>query len=290
MKLDKIQPVDITAIIGAGPPRNRIAQVGVELEGGWNKLPAEVRLTHDGSVRGISSFPPAKEAELIELTRLLNNSGGTNEQQLRFQKLYHEQQRCAEKLKIGELPSPILSMKQADPMYWPVWVRKFYPSHVNYTCGLHVHMSFNRELTYQRLMDSTYSKTILEEMRKWAEARTIPAEHPLWARLAGSCEYCQHLFYAEQQTKERVKRNTNADHRREGSRYTVVNYPWSLLHTVEVRLLPMFDQADLAIEAIQQVINITNAFLMATRRREEWHSVNLVIEPDEAQTIFEEIL
>jgi hypothetical protein len=289
MKLDKVKPINIDEFLARDRLRNRIYQVGVELEGGWTKLAPEVRLVHDGSVR-VSAFPAEKEAELNRLGGFVRSYTATAEQQERFQKLYTEQQAVLTKLRVGELPSPILSVKSSDPMFWKEWVRKFYPSHVNETCGLHVHMSFQRALTYQRCMDPTYSKTILEYVSRWARKRDLPADHPIWPRLEGKCEYCQHTFHAEAQAKEAVKRNTAADHHRPGNRYSVVNYCWEQHHTFEVRLLPMFDSSERATDAIQEILNITNAYLLATRKKEDKIVSSVIIEPGEARTEFIELL
>src|SRR5262245_27699334 len=99
--------------------KNRIYRVGIELEGGWKALPrGSDHLHNDSSVR----FNPTEVGRSkIEM--------------------------------IGELPSPPLAVGDEDsPIFWKTWVRKFYPHAVNFTCGMHVHMSFQAALTYQRLM------------------------------------------------------------------------------------------------------------------------------------------
>jgi hypothetical protein len=272
MKLDKVKFIDIEKVLGNGPPRQRIAQLGIEVEGGWGpkcKLSPETRLVPDGSVH-VSAWAGAKVIELERLVRKIREGIGSTEDQARYYILADEKAKADAALRVGELPSPILSLKPKDgPLYWPNWLRQSYPSHVNETCGLHVHESFARNLTYQRFMDPTYPKTIIEFVRRWAERKKLPPGHPIWPRLAGQSEYCQHTFYATEQAKEAVKRNTRADHHRPGSRYSVVNYCWLQHHTFEVRLLPMFEEVSLAEEAIQEIINISNAYLFATRKREE---------------------
>ena len=285
MKLDKIKPIDIEAILARDNLRQRIAQIGLELEGGWDrktKLSPETRLVPDGSVH-VSAFSAEKAAEYEAILRLLRAGHDlTDVQQKRYNKLTEEKQLADQALRVGELPSPILSMKEKDgPLYWRAWLKQFYPSHVNETCGLHVHMSFNRALTYQRCMDPTYPKTIIEYVTRWAERNRLARTHPLWPRVEGKSEYCQHTYYATEQAKEAIKRNTRADHHRPGSRYSVVNYCWKQHHTFEVRLLPMFETVELAESAIAEVLAITNAYLFATRRREDTAVANVLVDSSE---------
>lgn len=107
------EALDIDKARGKG--RNRIHRIGIELEGGWRKVPPGTQIGPDGSV---------------QITR------------------YQD-----ERLIVGELSSPPLSLDPKDePIYWTTWLKKFYPSHVNETCGMHVHLSFKLALTYERLM------------------------------------------------------------------------------------------------------------------------------------------
>lgn len=284
MKLDKVKPINIEPVLQAGLNRQRIAQLGLELEGGWGKkakLDPGTRLVPDGSVH-VSAWPAEKQRQLEALASKIREYTSSSEEQALYYKLADEKNKLEASLRVGELPSPILSMKPKDgPLYWVNWLKQSYPTHVNETCGLHTHMSFARNLTYQRFMDPTYPKTILEYVGRWAERKKLAQDNPIWPRLAGKSEYCQHTFYAAEQAKEAIKRNTRADHYRPGSRYSVVNYCWLQHHTFEVRLLPMFEDVDMAQEAIQEIINISNAYLFATRKRED--TAKAVVTADEGE-------
>lgn len=169
---------------------------------------------------------------------------------------------------IGELPSPPLALNE-----WTKWITKFYPSHVNETCGLHVHLSFKSALAYHRLIDPTYPATIVKYIRRWAEGKGFAKDHPIWPRLDDKNEFCQHKFYADSQVRDSRK---DFDHHRPGCRYTVMSYHYSRLRTIECRLLPMFDTVELGTEAVQQVVNITSAYLLATNKKE--NKIPIVVE------------
>lgn len=213
--------------------RNRINRIGVELEGGWLKLPSGSRIIGDGSVKGPG----------------LRNEDGDH-------LIKH----------VGELPSPPLSLSSKDNNFWESWMVKHYPKVVNHTCGMHVHMSFDRVATYSRLMTATYPATLVKYVISWAKDLKIPADHPIWPRLLNQNEYCQHVFHAEEQVRTADK---DYDHHRVGHRYTVVHYPWTRHSTVECRLLPMMETAEKSIELIKYLMKVTNAFLLTTAKREE---------------------
>jgi hypothetical protein len=221
----KAKHVDIDDLIDKA--KQRIYLVGVELEGGWRKPPANHVVQRDGSV----SFPaPASAAEQKKYPAL-----------------------------IGEVPSAPMQPKDMEK-----WVLESYPIAVNDTCGMHLHMSFRSALTYQRLMVEEYPATVIEYVRRWAETKDFPKTHPIWSRLGGKSEYCQHVFCPDEQALAQLKRY---DHHEKGHRYTAVNYRYGRRDgsTVEIRLLPMFEAATTAVEALKLLMKITNAFLVKAR-------------------------
>ena len=161
---------------------------------------------------------------------------------------------------VGELASPPILTTQIE-----TWMTKCYPDYVNETCGLHVHMSFDNAFLYQRLMDDRYPATILRYIERWAKDEKLSTASPIWDRLAGRSVYCQHVFAPDEQAQA-VKKDFSRT--RPGNRYTVINYPFSRTHTIECRLLPMMPTTVQGIRAVQEVIHITNAFLVKTAARE----------------------
>lgn len=212
-----------------GKVRNRIYRVGVELEGGWRKLPSGVALVHDGSV-SIPNTEPGPGGKPIPIH-------------------------------VGELPStPMEVGKVAE------FIEQFYPSHVNLSCGLHVHMSFKHALHYQKLMVPEYQTTMLTFLRKWAEKEGFSTSHYIWKRFSGKNDYCKDEFWADAQAC-----STNKGHSRNipGSRYTAINFCHGLHGTMECRVLPMMDTWQQANRGVQTILDITNACLVIGAEREE---------------------
>jgi hypothetical protein len=213
--------------------RNRIYRIGVELEGAWEKLPKGTLLQRDGSLDPLQN-------------RLGEGFVGPEGRRLNY--------------KVGELPSPPLDLAS-----WQAWMRVYYPHKVSAECGLHVHMSFVSAFTYMRVMRPNYPSTVLDYVTLWAKKEGLSPYHPLWPRLEGKSRYCQHKFFADAQVATPSK-DFHQD--RDGHRYTVINYPFVRNQTVECRLLPMMDTVDQAISAIQNLLDVTNAYLVATAARE----------------------
>lgn len=225
------------------PVKNRVYRVGVELEGAWKKIPEGAALTHDGSVM-------FDEDENVTTRRPAN----VNEDDPTVPP-------TPQRLRIGELVSPPLEVSKIYP-----WIRQNYPSKINNTCGLHVHMSFRSTAHYQRLMEASYPVTMVMYLTKWAkDDEGFNKNHIIWKRLSGKNEYCRQQFFPDLQASKTTKEYA---HEREGHRYTVINYCHSLHGTLECRVLPMFETADTSVRAVKNVINITNAWLIATAKRE----------------------
>lgn len=231
MSKKQIQPIDLTNYLSR-PIRNRVYRIGVELEGGWSKLPpgcSDSSIQRDSSVR-------FTEAEAV--TGKLKYS--------------------------GEMPSPILDPEAEE---FPQWLKQMYPTMINLTCGMHVHMSFRNALIYQRLMVEEYPFTVAVELVKWAQRQSnFPLKHHIWDRLAGRNEFCRLEFHPDKQASVTRK---DFDHHREGHRYTAIHYCFGRTGTVECRLLPMMETVDQALDAIRMLLKITSAFLVATAKREQ---------------------
>lgn len=216
-----------------GKVRNRVYRIGVELEGGWKRLPPKVQLVRDGSVM----FPNISQTDAYGKT------------------IFH----------VGELPSPILLPKgKSGQLTLETWLNANYPSHVNETCGMHCHMSFMNAFQYQQLMsDESVMWTVVEYIKRWADAqverKNIPHDHCIFERLAGRSEFCQLVWHPDDQAQKVRK---DYDHHGHGHRYTVLNYAFSKTGTIECRLLPMMPNAAIALDAIERVMQIMSALLV----------------------------
>ena len=147
-----VKPLNLDKILGE--PKNRVALVGVELEGGWITLPPGIeRAEHDGSVFRDDS---------------------------KTQRLYPHH---------GEIPiGPMQPSGLAKSM------KKYYPAFVDKTCGMHIHMSFKNHLQYSWLTEEVYQETLLDYLTRWATKEGFPKDHHIWSRLAGKSIFCQKVF------------------------------------------------------------------------------------------------
>lgn len=258
--------------------RNRIYRVGIELEGGWKQLKTGMKLVRDGSVlfqtpppqhpgNRLDAMPaiirgrpvPRNEREQAGLLEQLNtqlNTANLRRPPILTIPVTPPAPRDAPELAVGEYPSEPLEVTK-----FPTWMQAYYPSHVNATCGLHVHMSFKSAKDYQRLMIPEYQASIIAYVGLWAKGERLEKSHPIWDRLSGNSGYCVHEFWPDEQA---MKVDKDHDRRRYGHRYTAINYPHLRNGTIECRLLPMMEKADQAVRAVQTVLNITNACLVAT--------------------------
>ena len=259
MEFERVQ-----ALIERGKVKSRIYRLGVELEGGWNKpTPHGTKLEHDGSVQ--ISIPATKIEDVYSKSQI-------DQARLAGIDLVASLAGKYKKIYTGEIPSMVLEEKD-----FPAWVTKYYPDYVNETCGMHVHMSFNSALHYNKLMNPSFTACVVEYLKSWAKGEGLAKSHSIWNRLLGKNQYCQPKFYADEQSRKAHK-----DHNREGhgNRYTIISYPYTLKGTIECRVLPMMETPDQAIRAIQAVIDVTNAFLVVKAdRKEERKKGHVIISP-----------
>lgn len=231
---------------------NRIKQVGVELEGGWDTPPDGEHIERDGSVKFVQKTLSATFDQIVasQLT-----------------------ERPVDRPVTATIPVPPLKgeivSRPMQPSKLAGWVAHAYPKYVNETCGLHVHMSFHYRANYARLMVPEFTPWMVQKIREFAEAEKLPKDHMMWNRLnpnhPWTKQQCAHLFLPEQ------AKMTRKDYDSRGkpySRYTFVNYCDGQHRTVEVRGLAMFDTAEVAVRAIMAVLNATNMFLSKIRQRE----------------------
>lgn len=152
---------------------------------------------------------------------------------------------------MGELPiGPVV------PAALPALIARNYPHKTNHTCGMHVHMSFETLWHYAILMVPEYQETMIHYLTEWAKTqKEFKPNHHIWGRLKGESEYCRKGFWPDAQVTTKRKM---FDHNAPGHRYTIIHY-CGRFNTIECRVLPMMNRTSLAVDAVMQVINITNA-------------------------------
>jgi hypothetical protein len=216
--------------------KNRIAKIGIEMEGGWITRPDLTKIHADGSVNVgsgdyIHPLPYGMPRPSVQYT--------------------------------GEVSSAPMDVKLD---HWREWMLSCHPVFINKSCGLHVHMSFNVGSRYVTLMHKNYQDTLLEAITRWAEKEMIPSSHPLWSRLRGRNQYCTLDFWPDLQAIKADKGYGSSG--TPGSRYTAVNYPAKLHGTIEVRVLPMF-MPELSVKAVEVILETTNAYLLAVKPQQK---------------------
>lgn len=224
-----------------GKAKNRINRIGIELEGAWKALPPGTKLDPDGSVRPYA-----------------NNK---------------EQQDHPYR---GELTSAALV-----PIEFNGWMIKNYPTLVNNTCGLHVHMSFEDVRFYALLMGDgktpEYQDTMAYYLGLWGQKENLNNDHPIWDRLKGKKEYCRlDKFWPDLQVSQKGK---NHDMHEDGNRYTGINYCFGLHGTLECRILPMFSNPEQGVRGVKTVMDITNACLVYLKTRDKEQNLDITVGP-----------
>jgi hypothetical protein len=265
-----------------GRCRNRVALVGIELEGGWKEHPkGPGHIVRDGSVH----FNESTAGAPADIRALARYGANTQEEllKLRAWQMAHTPQ------VIGELPSPPLPWRGDKTATLDAirWVRTNYPPFVNETCGLHMHMSFKHLGHYQRLLEPGFQNVMIEQLTLWAR-EALPAGHAIFRRLSGDSTYCQHRYFGDEQAALKEKRY---DRDARVHRYTVINYSAQTHQTIECRVLPMMDDAETAIAALQRVLDITNAYLVSNASPEPVVRVDVPVDaaPAKGMTIALEV-
>lgn len=156
----------------------------------------------------------------------------------------------------GELPSPPL--RSLDSV--ATWVRQNFYDECNDSCGMHVHMSFKNLADYALLMDGEeFQDHLLQGIREWADNNShISSYHPIYKRLDGENDMCELNYCPDTQVIQEGK---------DSSRYNVLNFCYPLHTTLEIRVLPAFEDSYDAIDAINETSRLVNAWLKRNRKR-----------------------
>lgn len=174
----------------------------------------------------------------------------------------------------GEISSPPMTLRELLQ-----WIVRNYPQHTNNTCGLHIHISFKKNIYYSKLMSQEFYDYFLARITEWANREQILPSSPFWSRLRGENGYCKKIFRADEQVHLTNK---------ESARYTHLNYCFSLHRTLECRLFPTFKSAKLAQSAVKAFIEIVETFL-SKQGREKTYKVNIDEETGTEKIIIEDV-
>ncbi len=145
----------------------------------------------------------------------------------------------------GEIASDPLTIEQVRG-----FIELYYPCIVNHTCGLHIHLSFN-DNAYQTFIDKYCHDYIIENLKKYCFKKLKGNDLKLFAeRVSSFNNYCRVNYIANSQLYGG------------GTRYTAINYSAYNKHkTIELRLLPMFEDKKTAYDIISYYLMLVERFL-----------------------------
>jgi len=138
---------------------------------------------------------------------------------------------------------------------------KFYPDSTDYSCGMHVHVSFLSDTHISQLYSQAFFEYFRAKWLAWADAKGLPVWHSLRRRLAGENDYC-HQNVERPANYLRDDLGTEFSPFNHEDRYMQLNFlAWGEHKTVECRLLPMFRESALAVEAVVYLLQIFHDWL-----------------------------
>jgi len=209
-----------------------IRTLGIELEGGWNCRCATPETLCDTTSRGFPACLPTHPTATLKTDTSVQTNAHWN----------------------GEFAcGPYV--RHAP---WHATVRTLWPHEVNDTCGMHLHLGCYNDDVYARFLTPTFETYLLDGLDGWASQRGLKADHPFWSRLAGRNTYCLHGYAGDEQA------NATGP---SAKRHRVCNYTWQYKGTIEIRVLPMFADHDLAFDAIERVLTLAEHWAARHRTR-----------------------
>jgi len=129
---------------------------------------------------------------------------------------------------------------------------KHYPDETDYSCGMHVHVSFKDPTLVTLLATPEFYAYFKRRWETWGREQNLAPNGEFFARLSGQNDYCH------------PNNHTNDENITSIDRYHQLNFSaWNEHRTVECRLLPMFRRVSLGVKAVQNLISIFEDWLAA---------------------------
>jgi hypothetical protein len=147
----------------------------------------------------------------------------------------------------GEMVSPPIETKDLTQ-----WIRDNHPVKTNTTCGSHRHRSFKRIKYYSILMDRTFNIFLVNRLRAWGKSVGVREGSALFRRLNGDVHWCKNEYDGYNQISTSSK---------EDCRYRIVNYCFKLHETIEIRVLPAFQDVELTVSAQKELGSIMDDYI-----------------------------
>lgn len=211
-------------------PTGKIITIGIELEGGFNRLPDHELInysTHEDSSVEVG------DGDCGECCACEDGDQCTN-------RGYDF---------VGELVSSVMPITD-----WQDWVKQCYPSEHDSSCGTHVHLGVSNTSAYENCNSQEFHDYFVRELKAWGKRANIRSTN-FWDRINGKNSMCSDEYLGKEQLAVR-------DEGYPSCRYCILNFQYHKHGTIEVRVLPVFDSPELTISAIKAVIKIFDTWLM----------------------------
>ena len=147
----------------------------------------------------------------------------------------------------GEMVSPPLNAEDL-----PQWTRENYPEETNNTCGAHQHTSFKRMKYYSIVMCKGFQEYMHIGLMAWARHTGIREGSAFYKRMNGDVHWCKKMYDAYQQIQTSDK---------DDCRYRIINYCWRLHGTMEVRVLPAFQNVEYTVSAQKELTRLIEQYI-----------------------------
>lgn len=150
---------------------------------------------------------------------------------------------------VGEYRSPVFRSVQA----LAEWISAAYPQHVDGSCGLHVHVRGPWDLV-SGLSVPDAQRAFLDSLEEWGNQWGVRSER-FYDRIHGRNRYCCGV----QEGYDLI--NAAVSGSKGEWRYRAINFAsgWHGPGRFEVRVLPMFKAARVAVAAVEAVLELTLA-------------------------------
>lgn len=146
-----------------------------------------------------------------------------------------------------------------------------YPDVTSRAAGLHVHMSFKEKTSVALLCSDAFFTHWKEQWEAWGKRMNV--QGAFWERLRNENHFCRPNSIGEYKNKGKKDLIDDAAGGRE-DRYKAINFlAFSKISpdtgkpfgTVEFRLLPMFQKGNLAVNAIETLVDIVETYLQTVK-------------------------
>lgn len=175
----------------------------------------------------------------------------------------------------------VVSAPYKNPTRLFAWVRAHYPEKVDFSCGLHVHISAIPH-AYSQLISRDYARAFEAWAATFNATLTGPDADRFRRRLRGDKDLLKRLPVNAEEAERLFVRQFRA-RGKEQQRYYQLNFCHTLRGTLENRLFPAFETADTACRAIEAYLRFTEAFL-TERKADKPEELPAIIEEAEEPT------